>query len=65
MAWRRGPAGVEEQGMHALGLPRNLGGPAISTENPVRSRGHRVTSLQVPRRQCLAGAGSEPTGARW
>lgn len=24
--------GVEEQGMHALGFPRNLGGPAISTD---------------------------------
>jgi hypothetical protein len=32
MAWRRGPAGVEEQGMYTPGLPRNLGGPVISTE---------------------------------
>jgi hypothetical protein len=28
----RGPAGVEAQGMYAAALPRNLGGPADSTE---------------------------------
>jgi hypothetical protein len=36
MAWRQGPTGVEEQGMSAMGFPRNLRGPVVSAREPAR-----------------------------
>lgn len=58
MAWCRGSAGVEEPGMHALGLPRNLGGPRRSTEIQVAlGTARRVPG---PRQRHLAAEGSEP-----
>ena len=44
MAWRGGPAGVEEQGMHALGFPRNLGGPVAS----VLTTGKGIAGTKTP-----------------
>jgi len=39
IARRRGLAGVREQGMHALGSTRNLGGPAVPSERAGRATG--------------------------
>ena len=44
MAWREGPAGVEEQGMHVLGFLRNLGGPVAS----VLTAGMGIAGTQTP-----------------
>ena len=42
MAGLTGPAGVEERGKGTRGVPRNLGGPTVSTEDSRRE--HRVTN---------------------
>jgi hypothetical protein len=41
MAWHRGPTGVREQGMSAVGFPRNLGG--------VRHEGGRRDDIEEDR----------------
>lgn len=33
MAWRNGPTGVKEHGMHEAGFPRNLGDLVLSISN--------------------------------
>jgi len=60
MAWRQGPAGIEDNGERTEGPPRNLGDPAVSA--PIKSGlGEPEQILQARGRQC-PGAHESETG---
>jgi len=65
IAWRRGPVGVEEQGMHVTGFSRNLGGPAVSTSGKGNERVPQEKRPQACIRYVRVGTRSEQTGKRW
>ena len=58
----QGSAGVEEQGMQALGFPRNLGGSVISAEWKPEWESLRSLPDALPGKH-PSGEGSEEAGA--
>ncbi len=63
-AKRRGLTGVREQGMYALGFPRNLGGLAASTDEK-RKGGKPRNNLQARGEASLTPGSEEGTLGRY